>query len=656
MKYRSEHNKIEKLLNGMKYLKLFVFLISMSFFSPLQSQVFVNMDDATGFSVDVDNTTLQDSVAELINIFPTSEYADSFGVYYSGLYNLSENFSEGVQVSLNGFKTLIDKPYYLIIAKVHLKSGEHKIVVDSKMPVTSDFECLDDYERSYINDYVKVIVEKELGNNFEDASTVTNALGKGISQFGKKMYKMIYCTCEGNKSMTTCNPLWSFDEIDSELLALGWRKKTIKYSGSSVWDNSLDIIDYANVKFEIDGDVVDIPNQIKDSKVAFDSLLIGKIFILNNESFNLNEWEWEIFKTETNDPENDYVEGWVIANDGDEYYLYSRYYYGNGIGSSDQNPSLKSLGITLSPMQAALQILGNAAMDAIVQAVAYRVLDEKINDWDTAFKRVDYLGAVWEGVSSLLPWKKAGKAAPYLKAATSALVVVIDNAKKIEDYTIKKGFIDFSVAFGASALTEVINHPKVKVIVAGNVLKVKIFFSYGLRRLDDHVTNVFFKKIIAKASYILTKGIVRDISEVVVSSGIKLKGNASKTTTVLGRWNPDMKKVFEKMLPHELNVGFEGLNDLVDVFGGFNFLSVDDFVAETFWEDFNEKWLKAAIEREDDIILATLPTLAADIIDPLTGDRIGIFAKELELLVSKNYKPVNLTDIEWDEVISWFQP
>jgi len=54
-------------------------------------------------------------------------------------------------------------------------------------------------------------------------------------------------------------------------------------------------------------------------------------------------------------------------------------------------------------------------------------------------------------------------------------------------------------------------------------------------------------------------------------------------------------------------------------------------------------------QRGDDIILVTRPTNKADYI---TKDKSlkGNYAKELEYLVRKNYKPKNITDTEWNTI------
>jgi hypothetical protein len=63
--------------------------------------------------------------------------------------------------------------------------------------------------------------------------------------------------------------------------------------------------------------------------------------------------------------------------------------------------------------------------------------------------------------------------------------------------------------------------------------------------------------------------------------------------------------------------------------------------------------LNKAIDRGDEIYLATVPQKADDVIDA-TGNLKGAFAEELNHLVSRNYKPSNITDSEWGAIKSWF--
>lgn len=71
----------------------------------------------------------------------------------------------------------------------------------------------------------------------------------------------------------------------------------------------------------------------------------------------------------------------------------------------------------------------------------------------------------------------------------------------------------------------------------------------------------------------------------------------------------------------------------------------------TWWSAYNKPWLDKAILRGDDIYLATIPTKADDIIK--NGQLLGAYAEELNHLAIKNYKPVNITTTEWNNIKTW---
>ena len=109
-------------------------------------------------------------------------------------------------------------------------------------------------------------------------------------------------------------------------------------------------------------------------------------------------------------------------------------------------------------------------------------------------------------------------------------------------------------------------------------------------------------------------GVGNDITPIVISnmpqklnhnasSGVKLEVNPDKTTTVLGSYNEDMKDILaETNYPKTLD--FEAKQ------GGFNVLNTPDSLYKTpeqFWKEYNKPFLDKAIERGDDIVLATKP-------------------------------------------------
>jgi hypothetical protein len=119
------------------------------------------------------------------------------------------------------------------------------------------------------------------------------------------------------------------------------------------------------------------------------------------------------------------------------------------------------------------------------------------------------------------------------------------------------------------------------------------------------------------------------------SSGAVLKTTPGKTTTILGRFDVDMRPVV-KELGDVKSVDFGARN------GGFNVLNVPDGLyktADQFWEQYNKPWLGNAIKRGDDIILATKPEKGQMFkINAITGkEELTGFGKEYEYLVKNGY-------------------
>ena len=144
--------------------------------------------------------------------------------------------------------------------------------------------------------------------------------------------------------------------------------------------------------------------------------------------------------------------------------------------------------------------------------------------------------------------------------------------------------------------------------------------------------------------------VVRLLTE--VTSGAALVARPGKTTTILGRWSSDMQYVVRELM------GIEKSWDFGAKPGGFNVLNVPSGVGRwgqgKFWELFNEPFLKAAINRGDDIILATVPTSKSQIMSLTSGELSGMFARELQYLVEHNYRPSNVTTAQWATIRSWF--
>ena len=246
-----------------------------------------------------------------------------------------------------------------------------------------------------------------------------------------------------------------------------------------------------------------LPDQISESKSIFDNpvqelpdttinvSVQGEVYILDNESFENGEWENAVGRSHT----LGYVEYWVILKDeSGKAFLYSRF----TIGAFDETALWKAEEkdiLAISPWGLALKALENAALDACLQSIIIRIIDKDVKSWSESWDKVSYLGAVWEGVSSLIPWKKS-LAIKLLQYATRAFVGVIDNALKYDDYTVEKGIRDFGISFAVSGFQELLFHPKVIETLGKGTTFARVTFAQGLDRVYSQTTSGVLKKII----------------------------------------------------------------------------------------------------------------------------------------------------------------
>jgi hypothetical protein len=141
---------------------------------------------------------------------------------------------------------------------------------------------------------------------------------------------------------------------------------------------------------------------------------------------------------------------------------------------------------------------------------------------------------------------------------------------------------------------------------------------------------------------------VREI-KFIPSSALKIVGKSGQTTTILGRWEPDMIKIIKEILPHEFNSGsVYSFTNRVN--GGFNFLSVIGNFSD-FFNQVNKPWLQAAIDAGDDIVLATTVKLKKNLYDK--NNKLTTFGREIKFLIEKNYRPLNIPQNEWNLMKFW---
>ena len=118
------------------------------------------------------------------------------------------------------------------------------------------------------------------------------------------------------------------------------------------------------------------------------------------------------------------------------------------------------------------------------------------------------------------------------------------------------------------------------------------------------------------------------------TSGIKLTSVPQKTTTVLGRYDSDTKNIIKEL-------GVPKSTDFSGNKGGFNLLNTPDELYKTpeqFWNEYNKPFLDSAIDRGDDILMAT--PINNNTLYTKTGELTG-YGKEYFYLKSKGYKLVS---------------
>jgi hypothetical protein len=120
------------------------------------------------------------------------------------------------------------------------------------------------------------------------------------------------------------------------------------------------------------------------------------------------------------------------------------------------------------------------------------------------------------------------------------------------------------------------------------------------------------------------------------SSGVTIRANPEKTITVLGTFADDTNNIINAQMGAPKTLSFADPKK-----GGFNLLNTADELYESlgpdkFWKEVNVPFLQAAIDRGDDIYLATRPTPAA--IERLSNsDGLSGFGREYDYLVKKGY-------------------
>lgn len=496
---------------------ILIFLVSFQ----VSGQNFVQFKDFYATKLVNDPTGLQelkDATDSLIAKFPTA-FQSEFKVFDIGTY-LHQEYTkdDGVKsfVDLAEQKVASQSPYYLLFGKESNQKGIYqKFWVRLKLPISGAFSCLSEENRNMI---LNNLIENVNSHAFKQEKFYYSEI-EAIDLLKDFINKIVICNCDFKSPVCESG---DFKAFDRELIGFGFRKKEIKVVGTRAWTSGeKGIFDYTgdsdqNHKLiSLDGTTYYIPEQIIDSKGVFDSKSMtyevydpesdsfhdtivnininGEVYILDNESYKNGEWD----NAKSAAISKDFVEYWVILHDDNtnKDYLYSRYTFGaltsNLVTLQGDGSQIERGGVTLSPWGAALKVLGNAALEACMEAVINRFTNKNINTWYDAFKSVSVASALWSGISSLLPWQKT-KTDMIMIALTNALINVIDKAiQGGPNYTAEEGIRDFIIGFGSNIATQWLG-PKI-------TEKVTVYFD-GCIRLLEKSNNPTIKKLVEKLS------------------------------------------------------------------------------------------------------------------------------------------------------------
>jgi hypothetical protein len=508
-------------------MRKLVTILSVLFLSTfhLFSQTFNVVADLSGLPPSSQEVSDLETVSNLAKAQFPADLHSKFKVYDFGFYSHSRHMQGGNDALWDKVKEDVaakpESDYYIIFGREASDAGPNSnIRVELELPRTSQFNCLNEEKRNNIEKYVQAVANQNLS-----ASAYQGEI-KALEILEAYIYKIIECECNGIR--TSCDLSVDYKFIDPELSGLGFRKKEIQIGDACSWiSGNQGIYDYFGKQVIIGGQPYCISEQVSEGKsiieasqqilpdTTISTSITGKVFILDNESFA--NGEWDNAKAESNS--HDYVEYWLVIKDSktNKHYLYSKFTLGQietPISVRGSNSTGNRSTVVPTPFSIALNALGNAAIDALIQTVGLRILDPnarkqptELDRWLKAWEKIDKVAAAWEGISSLIPWKKTGKYSIVWRAATSGIAVVIDHATSgnYPNYSVKDGLIDFAITFGTSSLTQIIAQNF-------NLSQGPKLISEGLDHWYDNAANGALKKIIFQVSKVyddFTNGVVQ---------------------------------------------------------------------------------------------------------------------------------------------------
>ncbi|MDO9090679.1 MAG: hypothetical protein Q7U62_11155, partial [Burkholderiaceae bacterium] len=180
------------------------------------------------------------------------------------------------------------------------------------------------------------------------------------------------------------------------------------------------------------------------------------------------------------------------------------------------------------------------------------------------------------------------------------------------------------------------------VVTLGTLAAGRALTSTAIKALIETRTG---REVSIDAATVIANNFYRDGAvspqALATSSGLVIQATSGKTTTVLGSYIQDMKGIIVEQTGAPKSMDFMGTRP-----GGFNVLNVPDSYAnalhsqgaDVFWNQVNKPFLDAAIQRGDEIYLASRPTEALLNRTNSAGvlERSG-FGREYDYLRSQGY-------------------
>jgi hypothetical protein len=292
-----------KALNFKNIFSFLLFICSVYLYGQTSnsSQSYIKLIDVSGAVINTTQMTeLQDAANEIISQLP-SEFQSQFKVYDIGYYRLNQNM-EGFSTNETWENCLAGtgNRNFLAFGRIINNDGSIKeIKVELKLPGTGVFQCISEKA---------LVMKNQIGQILNSKEDPWKLQVEAMKKLAWYINTLKTCECVGGQNCFNS----TFKGIDALLTGMQFRKKEIKLGINRNWINGdCGIFDYAGKEVIIDNNPYYIPDQVSTSKHQFDlpktlvinnpeteedttlvkSALNGKVYILNDSSFNNGQWD-----------------------------------------------------------------------------------------------------------------------------------------------------------------------------------------------------------------------------------------------------------------------------------------------------------------------------------------------------------------------------